>query len=154
MGAPKTNRLDAAMRGLTIGVVKGVEERRRRIERDGLRERDEQIRIPISGRAEEFASWSTVEVEFETNWVDATGQRDSPFVTPHFTYGSYLTKGPDVVVVANVVGWNVNDRNETVGATIRVGALGTDTPQEFRGELHATFSGFGQPFLQGVDDDA
>lgn len=154
MGAPNVNRLQKAMQGITIGVVKDTQARRDKILRDGLQERVEEIRLPIAGSAEEFPAWSETTVRFQTNFVNATGQRDSPFTTPHFSYGAYLTTSTPVGIFAVVMEYTTNGREETIGARIAVGVAATDQPTRFRGEVHCTFTGYGQPFLAGIEDDA
>lgn len=152
MPEPDLNRLERAMGGLTIGVVLDERGYQERVQQDGLIEREEQLHIGINGRAEEFAVWDTVKVRFSTIFADATGQRDSPFDRPHFTYGARITTKDPVGVVAAVMDWITTDRNETVGATIAIGVLATDKSVKFKGMLHATFQGYGQPDISQPDD--
>lgn len=136
-------RFDQALSGITIGVVNDMEDRRRMEELDGLNEIDEQVQLEFAGQAEEFASWTEVDVEFANHFVDATGQRDSSFDRPHFTYGADQETPTPVGVLATVMRWLVNERNETVGARIAIGILATDRSAKVRGRVHLTFQGYG-----------
>lgn len=135
--------LKNALQGITIGVVQDLEDFRRLRSVDGLQEQEEQLRLEFSGRAEEFASWQGVNVEFANHFVDATGQRDSPFDTPHFRYGSELETPTPVGILATVMSWRRNERNETVGARIAIGVLATDRAVRVRGLIHLSFQGYG-----------
>ncbi len=144
MGEPTGDRLGKALQGLTIGVVsdlKDFEELRRQ---DGLREIEQQFWIEFSGRAEEFASWKTFDLMFDQFFVDATGQRDSPFDRPHFTYGCVLDTPTPVGILATVMSYRVNDRGETVGATVALGVLATDNAVNMSGRVNLTFQGYAQ----------
>lgn len=134
---------EGALEGITIGVVTDLEKFRKLREVDGLIEAFEQLRVEFSGRAEEFASWTEVEVDFVQHFVDATGQRESPFDTPHFSYGAELETPTPVGVLATVMAWHKNDRNEVVGARLSIGILATDRAARVRGQLHLTFQGYG-----------
>lgn len=133
------------MKGLTIGVAQDLSGAQKRAYDDGLIEREEQFQININGVAEEFFSWSTVEVKFGNVFVNATGQRDSELTVPHFTYGSMIQSPVPVGILANVMKWKKTDRDETIGCTLAIGVAATDQATKFFGKLHATFQGFGQP---------
>lgn len=132
-----------ALEGITIGVVTDLEKFRKLREVDGLIESFEQLRVEFSGRAEEFAVWTNLTVDFVQHFVDATGQRESPFDTPHFSYGAELETPTPVGVLATVMGWKTNDRGEVVGAQLAIGILATDRAAKVRGQLHLTFQGYG-----------
>lgn len=142
MAGSGEQRLKNALEGITIGVISDAEEMRKLRLLDGLREIEEQVHLEFAGRAEEFAAWKTVEVSFANNFVDATGQRDSPFDRPHFTYGAELETSQPAGVLATVMEWVTNDRNETLGAKIAIGVLATDTAVRVRGQVHLTFQGY------------
>ncbi|MDP3984106.1 MAG: hypothetical protein Q8Q52_03770 [Acidimicrobiia bacterium] len=151
MARPK-GRLEDALKGITIGAVRDLEDFRKLRELDGLNEIEEQVHLRFSGRAEEFASWATEDIEFANNFVDATGQRDSPFDRPHFTYGATLDTPTPTGVLVTVMSWRTNDRNETVGARVAIGVLATDLAVKVRGEVHLTFQGYGYA-PTGMPDD-
>jgi hypothetical protein len=132
-----------ALEGITIGVVTDLEEFRKLRQVDGLIESYEQLRVEFSGRAEEFASWTEVDLDFVQNFVDATGQRESPFDTPQFSYGAEIETPTPVGVLATVMSWRKNERNEVVGAKLAIGVLTTDRAAKVRGLLHLTFQGYG-----------
>lgn len=152
MPEPETNRLQKAMRGLTIGVVRDLQDFEKQAKLDGLQEIEQQLWVDFSGRAEEFASWATRDIEFEQHYVDATGQRDSPFDRPHFSYGAVLETPTPVAVFAVVMEYKVNERNETVGAKIAIGILATDRSVNVKGRVNLTFQGYGQA-PSGLADD-
>lgn len=145
MGAPNMRRVDESMASLTIGVPRSLESAKAERALEGLAEREEQIKIEVSGRAEEFNSWTLVEVEFETVFVDATGQRDADFTEPHFYFGSYVPIGGPVGLMACVTAWHKTDRNEVTGCTLAIGCQASDVARTFKGELHAVFQGYGVP---------
>lgn len=138
-------RLDRTYRHLTIGQVNGMSSRRLQRELEGLREFEDQFKIEIAGRGEEFPVWTEVHLKFNIDFVDATGQRDSPFDRPHFTYGAIIESGGPIGLDACVTRWDVDDRNQTTGCMLSIGARATDFARKFRGELHARFQGYGAP---------
>lgn len=141
----QVNRLDKALKGLAIGVPRNLQEAQERAYKDGLIEREEQFQIAIGGNAEEFFAWSVVEVKFGTLFVNATGNRDSELEVPHFTYGASIETDSPVGVLAAVMEWKTTDRLEIIGCDLAIGVAATDRATRFKGFLHATFQGFGQP---------
>lgn len=139
------DKLASSLDNLTIGVVKGLAAKRAQDALEGLQEIEHQVKLEISGRGEEFPVWAEVDVAFDVEFVDATGQRDSAFDRPHFTYGAVITKGGPVGVHACVLQWKISDRNEVVGCKLAVGAAATDVARRFSGELHCRFQGYGAP---------
>lgn len=138
-------QMDRTMHSLTIGAVKGMSYERTQRELEGLREYEDQFKIEIAGRGEEFPEWVEVHIKFNIDFVDATEQRDAPFDRPFFNYGAYIEQGGPVGIQACVTRWDVNDRNETTGCMLAVGAVATDVARSFSGELHARFQGYGAP---------
>lgn len=153
MGQPDLNRLERAMSGLTVGVVKSMQRYQERAYEDGLIEREEQFHIHVTGRAEEFAVWTVTEVDFGLVFVDATAQRDSPFDRPHFTYGAVVETLDPVGLMASVMDWKTTDRNETIGAKVAIGVVGTDRAVKFEAAIHASFQGFAVPLNTFPDED-
>lgn len=153
MPEPQGQRIARAMKGLTIGTVEGLNKAEREFRVNGLQEVEEQVWVDFGGRAEEFAAWATTDVLFAQHFVDATGQRDSPFDVPHFTYGSVIQSPTPVAVFAAVMHYRKNERNETVGATIAIGVLSSDQSVNVKGRVNLTFQGFGQE-PSGLADEA
>lgn len=147
MGDFDVNRLEKALKGVTIGTVTNLRRADKRAADDGLREREEQFQIGVSGLAEEFFAWETVRVNFGTCFVDATGNRDSELTKPHFTYGAKIDTPIPVGVIGAVMDWITTERNETIGCVLAIGVCATDQATKFSGALHCTFQGFGQPIL-------
>lgn len=152
MPEPTLQQLERAFQGVTIGVVEDLQEMDHLKAVDGLQEIEEQYQLPFVGRAEEFATWSETEIEFQNYFVDATGQRDSPFDRPHFTFGAKLDTSYPVAVNVVVMEWRVNARNETTGATVAVGISATDLAVKVRGHAHLTFQGYGYAPPVAPDD--
>ena len=140
------------MKGLTIGVTQDLADLARDLAVDGLQEVEQQLWVEFAGRAEEFAIWAEREIDFEHHFIDATGQRDSPFDRPHFTYGYVLDTSTPVGILVAVLEYKTNDRNETVGAKIAIGILATDQSVNVRGRVNLTFQGYGQA-PSGLADD-
>lgn len=145
MAEPALQALDRSFKAIRIGAVRDVDKLRARALADGLIERDEQFHLMVSGVAQEFYAWQQKDLAFSTVFVDATGQRDSPFDRPHISVGSELYTPTPVSIVATVMSWKTNERNETLGCRVAVGIQSTDLPTKFKGALHLTFQGFGQP---------
>lgn len=152
MGGLESDRLGKVLQGLTIGVVNDLQDFERLRKLDGLREIEQQVWIEVSGEAQEFASWQTVEIMFDQFFVDATGQRDSPFDRPHFTFGAVLDTPTPVGILATVMHYRTNQRGETVGAKVAVGVLATDRAVKLRGRVNLTFQGYAQA-PTGTPDD-
>lgn len=145
MGDLQVQRLEQALKGLTIGTIQDMNKAAEGAARDGLIEREEQFQIEISGTAEEFFSWNIAEIKFGTLFTNATGQRDSELEQPHFTYGASIITAIPVGVLASVMEWIETDRKEVVGCKLAIGAAATDRHTKFRGLLHASFQGYGAP---------
>lgn len=143
MPEPQGQRIQKALRSLSIGTITDMQAAQRRAETDGLREVEEQLWVDFSGRAEEFASWVEKEVEFVNHFVDATGNRDSPFDRPHFTFGVVIESPTPVHISAVVMSYVTNERNETVGAVIAIGVAASDLSVNVRGRVNLTFQGYG-----------
>lgn len=146
-------RLERSMRGITLGTVTDLKKAEERAQADGLIEREEQYQIAISGVAEEFLDWQTVDIKFGTVFVDATGQRDSELTQPHFTYGAQIDSGTPVGIMACVLEWKTTARGETIGCKLAIGVAASDKTVKFKGSLHATFQGYGQPLNTFMDED-
>ena len=153
MPTPDQQALERSLKALRIGPVKDIQAIQKRAEQDGLIEREEQFQISVAGVAQEFYAWDTVQINFSTVFVDATGQRDSPFDRPHISVGAELYTPVPVALLATVMGWKTNDRNETLGAKVAIGVSSTDRATKFRGSVHLTFQGFGQPSNTFADEE-
>lgn len=153
MPRPGLQKLERSFKAIRIGAVRDVQAIQKKAIEDGLIEREEQFQIAVSGVAQEFFAWQTVDIVFSTVFVDATGQRDSPFDRPHISVGSELYTSTPVAVQGVVMSWKTNDRNETLGAKVAIGILSTDKATKFRGSVHLTFQGFGQPANTFSDEE-
>lgn len=145
MPEPGLQRLEKSFKQIRIGAVRDVQRIQKKAEADGLIERVEQFEVGVSGVAQEFFSWQTFDLTFTTVFVDATGERDSPLTRPHISVGSEVYTPTPVALEAVVMEWKTNERNETLGAKVAIGVASTDQATKFRGAVHLTFQGFGQP---------
>lgn len=141
------------MKGLTIGTVEGLKQAEKDFKVLGLQEVEEQVWVEFAGRAEEFAAWATKEIEFSQHFVDATGNRDSPFDRPHFVYGVVIDSPTPVAISVVVLKYRINERNETVGALIAIGISSTDLSVNVKGRVNLTFQGYAQE-PSGLGDEA
>lgn len=156
-----THALERSIRELSTGGVLNLDARRAAAGYDQLQEIEAQIQIPIWGIAAAGAGWSKFEVAFDVQFMFAPEQRDSPLVTPHFSYGPVVSgvpypveltpdpNNPDnlVAVTCQIVEWGVD---LAVGAIVgAVVGIGTSTLSggsvKFNGYLHLTFQGYGSP---------
>lgn len=140
-----TGNSGRAVRGLTLGVSSAMKRAKEQRELEGLADTEENIKVDVVGRAEEFPIWTQVHIEFETVFIDASGQRDTEFDRPHFTYGAVVEKGGPLGIIACVTSWDVNNRDEVTGCVLGISAIATDQGRRFQGELHARFQGYGMP---------
>lgn len=145
MGGVNSGGTARAVRGLTLGVMKAASRAKEQRELEGLAEIEEQIKVDVSGSAQEFPAWTQLRLEFDSVFIDASGQRDTEFDRPHFTYGAVVEKGGPTGLLACVTSWEVNDRDEVTGCILAVSAVSTDSARRFQGELHARFQGYGMP---------
>lgn len=147
MGDFDVNRIENALKGIVIGTVTNLKRAEQAAYDDGLQEREEQFQVAISGLAEEFFKWELVTIKFGTAFVDATGNRDSELTQPHFTCGTKIDTPTPVGVLGSVMEWITTERNETIGCVLAIGVCSTDQATKFKGALHCTFQGYGQPIL-------
>lgn len=152
-GAPNSHQLDRVLKGVTVGTIQSLRRAEERAASDGLMEREEQFQIGISGVAEEFVDWETVEIKFGTTFVDASGQRDSELERPHFTYGGEVETPTPVGLLACILEWKTTPRNETIGCKLAIGVAASDRATRFKGFLHANFQGYGQPRNTFIPED-
>lgn len=144
-----THALSRSLRALTIGAIRSYDDHGRQYQRDALGELDHQFQAPISGEAGGEAAWQEVTLRFAAPLIDGRDERQSDYASPHFTYGSTITKGPPVGVLCNVRRWLVADGIYT-GAVVEIGVFrpGAADSKTFAGEVHLNFQGYGLP-----DDD-
>lgn len=133
-----------AMGELTHGAAISRESNRALLAVDALQEIIHSFQLPIAGTAPTLGSasaWGTVDIVFDVEFVDATEQRDSPFVEPNFEYGAVLDV--PVMLTACVTAWLRADGRPTsiIGATVAFGVLGNG--EVFKGHLHCSFQGYG-----------
>lgn len=141
--------LERSLRGLSLGVIRDVEREKAKFSDVRLQEGRQEFQVPIQGTAYQGVVWGQVALKFDFVFHNATGQRDSPYTRPQFTYGVVIEKAdkdaPAVpIIVSCLCEYDVDERESTRGAVIHVGVHSpTATPRDFEGFLHVTFSGYG-----------
>lgn len=147
--------LQRSLGSMTFGVVREMNQRAERLAKTALAEREQEFQVPIFGTAGRLAVWANLELNFRVEFVPATGQRDSPYLLPTFTYG-YEIETPDPIgVLALVSKWTIDDSGAVIGAGIKVAGWqpGVGGDVAYRGKLHMLFSGFGAPTQTELEDD-
>lgn len=154
--------LERSLGAMTVGVARDRADREREAAHQRLQEIEEQFQRPIQGTPGSGIVWDAIELKFQTSFVNATGQRDSPHETPQMWVGAEIQSGQPVMVTACVMEWKMVDGEEIVGATVAIGAWADAsapviggpatapgappaTPGPFRGFVHLTFQGYGAP---------
>jgi hypothetical protein len=140
--------LSSFMEEMMLGAQLDTRRRAARHAPDEMRERDQQIHLPISGSASQVAAWASVHVNFDLEFIGACVGRNTNLNWPHFTYGYVITTPNPVAIMAHVSGWDQGDGWKTTGATVKWCAFAPDAPAvpyPFAGSLHLTFQGYGSP---------
>jgi hypothetical protein len=122
-----------SIRAMTIGTLQSYNQRRATYEGAAIGEVDQQYQLALTGQVERDAKWIEQVVIFDTPFINGTEERDVPFLYPHFTFGSVVTKGKNFVVACNVLQWQFDPESEgefVVGAT------------DFAIEVHLNFEGW------------
>lgn len=152
MGRPTLGQQERSMKALTVGAVRQVTNAQAARNMEGLVEREEMFHIQIGGEATTVLTFApTFDIKFDNVYVDATGQRDSTLEKPTFTSGFYIPQL--IAATACVTDWIINQRNETLGCTVRVG-FQSDAIRRFAGEFYAVIQGYGAPADVYGDIDA
>lgn len=153
MASPRPGQLERALASITIGVEESRAERDRQVAHSGGHEMEQQIRVPIAGKAGNGWGFAEVQVSFLYPFLWMPLQRGAPFDTPHFSYGIDHKGNPGLVVNAAVLQWGTDDSNHVVGATIQIGVsapmLAEAEEQSFSAVAHLTFQGYGAETMEG-----
>lgn len=146
-----SNSLQRSLAYLTLGAVRDIERARAAVASSKLQEGFQQFQIPVMGTANYGVLWAKLKLEFDFIFFAATGQRDSPYDRPQFSYGYVVEaaddKAPVVpVFVSCAVQYIDTDDGATRGCWLHVGVLSpTAEARPFEGYLHVTFQGWGAP---------
>lgn len=142
--AVREGRVQRSMNALSFGTVRDISERKDKLDKTRLSERDQQFQFAVRGDAfPNGIAWSFIDLKFRVEFVNATGQRDSPYVVPTFTYGARIRTPNPVMLSVAVMRWEQDDRETIQGCRLAVGVLGDFVA--FRADVHANFQGFGAP---------
>lgn len=147
MSRPGPGQLERSLSALTIGVVQGQKFRERGLSDTYTGEWDQQVQVEFTGTAGSQWGWTDTDITFEYPFLYAPAQRLVPFDRPHFSKGFELL-GASITLVhldAQIVAWNINDNNWTIGATVRlyvVAPLADVEPLAFSAIAHLTFQGY------------
>jgi|GraSoiStandDraft_43_1057313.scaffolds.fasta_scaffold707472_1 hypothetical protein len=147
MSRPTAGQLERSLASLTIGLVQGQQFRQRVLSDTYQGEWDQQVQLEFSGGAGNQWGFVDTDIMFEYPFLYAPTQRLVPFDRPHFNKGfELLTPSTTLVHLdAQVISWNINESNWTVGAKIRLYAVAPAadvTPELFRAIAHLTFQGY------------
>jgi hypothetical protein len=168
-GSLHTGSVSRAVKGIAEGPAVALDRRRELLGLDALGEREQQIRLPLDGRATQNLTWGEVDIAFDLEFYNATEQRDVPYTIPHFSYGTVLITPDLIVVYCCVRSFKQNDDDMVSGCRVAVGVwdptfTGTiadtipvaDRPvigTPFAGWIDLTFQGYGAPSESGADID-
>jgi hypothetical protein len=136
---------------MTIGVQQSRDQREKQLSYTAGTEMEQQIRVPITGKAENGWGYFDKGVGFKFPFVWLPVQRGAPFKTPQFSYGIEHTSGTTqlVIIHASVLKWNINRSSRVEGAKIRFAASAPMLPEEhstnFSAIAHLTFQGWAAP---------
>src|SRR5688500_15050978 len=106
-GSPSPD-LQRSINALHIGRVHAAGELQHQSTLEGIQEWEDQFKVDVGERAEEFPIWGLTETKFNIDFINAVGQRDLPFERPHFTYGAYVEQGGSIGLLACVTAWQTD----------------------------------------------
>jgi hypothetical protein len=152
--------LSRSIQRLAVDVVR---DRERRVAGTGpmrMAEREEQFQIQVSGIATDMPGYVSAELEFETGFVIASGDRNSELQRPQVMMGYELTEvarinveagqvtqppALGVILCAVIRDWKFTESLVMTGASVAVTAIAPGDEVSFRGFVHVTFEGYGAP---------
>lgn len=150
-------QLDKSLAALTIGYRQALIRGRRALSDGALTEWEQQVQLPLRGKAGTSAAYVDKKIGFDVAFVRAPHQRMADWggPQPHFSYGvEFATPPPKeaVFITASVAGWKVNEFNWCVGATMRfqVFAPSVTAQVPYSAAVHLVFQGFGG-FAEGEE---
>jgi hypothetical protein len=152
-GGVTTHRIQRSLEALTIGVHKSAAARENLLRGASAHEVFQQFKIALAGYAGVRLATDTVSVTFDEPFWPATDRRDSDFLEPHFTYGFEMQSADPVILTASIKAWHRARQGVVTGADVWIAshAPGVTQRVKFRGQLHLSFQGYGQPYIE--DDD-
>lgn len=135
------NSLSKALDEFTHGAAESRSAKQRQLGLDALQEVIVQYQLPVSGTAVAIPAFTSITIDFDVLFVDATEQRDSPYVEPNLTFGAVLDS--PVMLSACVTEWTrpLNRASIINGAVVYIGVIGTG--DAFSGNVHLSFQGYG-----------
>jgi hypothetical protein len=149
-------QLEKSLAALTIGVRLGERQRERATSDGVLTEWEQQIQLPLRGKAGSAAAHVDKMIGFDVAFVRAPQQRltDWGGPQPHFSYGIEFTSvhKDAIFITASVVGWKINDFNWCVGARMRFQVFAPSVTKQvpYSAVAHLVFQGFGG-FAEGEE---
>lgn len=153
-GGVDTHRLERSLGAMTIGMIRGQEERRRRVGALDARELDQHAHLEIAGLAVATAVYTQEVIPFEVRFLDAPDRRHSALAVPHMTFGSRKLAGGQVMIDATVLEYLASDAGQIHGARVEIGivAPGAVVAVPFRREVHLAFQGYAYPDIPDGDE--
>lgn len=148
-------QLDRTLDALTIGIAQDKAKRKKQLGYSAGVEMEQQVRVPLSGKAGNGWGFTDTEVNWPYPFIWAPGQRGVTYATPHFSYG--IVHGQQtkrlILIHAQVIRWNINDASWVVGATVRFASSAPEAAVEelidFSAMAHLTFQGMGAETEEG-----
>ena len=140
--------MERALADITIGATQSREEREKKLSYTAGTEMEQQVRVPLTGKAENGWGYFDRGVGFKFPFIWLPVQRGAPFKTPQFSYGVEHVSGTTqlVLIHASVLKWNINPSSRVEGAKIRFAASAPMLPEEhsvnFTAIAHLTFQGW------------
>jgi hypothetical protein len=140
--------LERALVDITIGATQSRQQREKKLSHTAGTEMEQQVRVPLAGKAENGWGYFDQGVGFKFPFVWLPVQRGAPFRTPHFSYGIEHKSGTNqlVLIHASVIRWNIDSSSRVHGAKIRFAAsapmLGEGQSNDFSAIAHLTFQGW------------
>lgn len=137
--------VDSFITDLVLAPSRQLEARRGQTAFDELGEIEQQFQFTVSGSGGSIAAASSVDLEFDVEFVNARYQRYSNLSRPQILTGISLDSEVDVFFSVAVTAWTIDDRDVITGATVRVSVVspGTEAAVPFTGTVHICFQGYG-----------
>ena len=121
----------------------------RQLDHTKPQEVEQQVRVPLSGKAGNGWGFKNERVKWELPFIYAPGSRGLvPFNTPHFSVGIELGTGTSdlIVIHAQVVEWTITPYSTVTGATVRFASQAPMLQEEefvnYSAIAHLTFQGW------------
>lgn len=143
--------LQRSLASLTIGVVRGMEERDDQLAPLRMGNIMQALQVDLKGRVSEKPITGELDIHWPAPFVPDSSRSGGGLETPHWAPGVELLSTSPVIIIAQLTGWHRDTEGSFEGAKIGITAWipGSKKKQEFSAMLHCTFVGYGAP----IEDD-